>query len=155
MMKLVKQAVIATLLAGGLTVSAVAEVKPDDAIQYRQSVFQLYKWNIAPLGGMVKGEVPYDAELVKRNAERLEFLATLPLEGFGPGTDKGDKMKTDAKPEIWQDFDQFKSLMENMGTEAGKLAETAASGDEGAVKAQIGALAKSCKTCHDDFREKN
>ncbi|MEZ5583467.1 MAG: cytochrome c [Candidatus Competibacteraceae bacterium] len=105
MMKLSKQAVIATLLASGIAGSAIAEVKPDDAIQYRQSVFQLFKWNIAPLGGMVKGAVPYNADVVKRNAERLEFLATLPLEGFGPGTEKGDKMKTDAKAEIWQDYD--------------------------------------------------
>jgi len=154
-MKLIPKIVTAALLAGGIAGAAVAEVDPDDAIQYRQSVFQLFKWNIAPLGGMVKGKVPYDAEVVKRNAERLEFLATLPLEGFGPGTDKGDKMNTDAKAEIWQDSDQFKSLMENLGTEAGKLAEIAENGDEGAVKAQIGEVAKSCKACHDDFREKN
>jgi cytochrome c556 len=28
------------------------------------------------------------------------------------------------------------------------------SGDEAAVKAQLGAVSKSCGGCHDDFREK-
>jgi cytochrome c556 len=153
-MKLLPKAAIATVLAGVFAGGVYAAVKPDDAIEYRQSVMQVVKWHFGPLGGMAKGEVPFDAALVKRNAERLQFVSALPLEGFGPGSDKGEKRETTAKATIWEDPDKFKSLMEKMGTESGKLADVAAGGDEGAVKAQIGEVAKVCKSCHDDFRVK-
>jgi cytochrome c556 len=35
-----------------------------------------------------------------------------------------------------------------------KLQSVAKSGDEAAVKAQIGAVGKSCGACHDAYREK-
>jgi cytochrome c556 len=38
--------------------------------------------------------------------------------------------------------------------EASKLVAVSKSGDESAVKAQIGAVGKVCGSCHDDFRSK-
>ena len=37
---------------------------------------------------------------------------------------------------------------------AGELAVVAKSGDEGAIKAQFGETGKTCKSCHDDFKNK-
>jgi len=41
-----------------------------------------------------------------------------------------------------------------MQQEAAKLAEVAQSGDFNAVKAQVGETGKSCKACHDKYRNK-
>ena len=71
----------------------------------------------------------------------------------GTDTDAGD-VKTRAMPEIWLDWDSFKKKMETMQQEIAKLAEVAQTGDQGAMKAQVGATGRSCKSCHDDFRNK-
>ncbi len=39
-------------------------------------------------------------------------------------------------------------------TRPAKLAQVSKSGDEAAVKAQIGATGKACGGCHETFREK-
>ncbi|MCP5420334.1 MAG: cytochrome c [Gammaproteobacteria bacterium] len=154
-MKVLKKAALGAVLVGITASTVYAAVKPDDAIEYRKATMEVIGWNFGPLGGMLKGKVPFDAALAKRNAERLEYLAALPLEGFPPGADKGEKEKTTAKETIWEEPDKFKDLFEKMGSESAKLAEVAASGDEGAIKTQIGEVAKVCKSCHDDFRVKH
>jgi cytochrome c556 len=141
-------AVVTLTLALTVTGTAVA-VTVDDAIKYRKSVYQVIKWNFGPMGAMVKGEMPFDAEAFARHAERVAALSGMPLEGFIPDSDLGD---TTAKSEIWQQWDTFKSRMQDFETEAAKLAEVARGGDEKAIRAQFGATAKTCKACHDDFR---
>jgi len=100
---------------------------------------------------MAKGEKPYDAAAFARHAEIVAFMSKLPIEGFIPGSDKGE---TKAKPEIWSDMDDFKAKLEKMQNEAAKLAEVAKGGDFNAVKAQLGETGKACKACHDKYRNK-
>jgi cytochrome c556 len=126
-------------------------VKPEDAIKYRQSVMTAIKWQFGPLGAMVKGARPYDKDLFIRNAAYLEVLAKMPLEGFVPGSDKGD---TKAKPEIWSEMDKFKGGMEKLQVESAKLAQLATTGNMDEIKAQFGETAKTCKACHDNFKAK-
>jgi len=149
-----KRVPIALLLAVcGALVSgtAFAQVKPEDAIKYRQGVYRVIGWNFGPMAAMAKGEKPYDAAAFARHAEIVAFMSKLPLEGFLPGTDKGE---TKAKPEIWENMDDFKSKLEKMQNEAARLAEVAKGGDFNAVKAQLGETGKACKACHDKYRNK-
>ena len=63
--------------------------------------------------------------------------------------------KTFAKPEIWVNFDDFKAAAAVLGTEAGKLADAAKSGDMAAFAAQYDATGeKGCGGCHTKFRQK-
>lgn len=129
-----------------------AEVKPADAIEYRQSVYNVIKWNFAPIGAMVKGEKPYDADAVARHTAFLEVLSKMPLEGFTPGSDVG---KTEAKPDIWKNWAEFEKLMNNFQQETVKLNQAAQARDQNAVKAQFSNTAKACKACHDKFRKED
>lgn len=149
-MKCVTQFAIAVAAMCVAGVVSAQQVKPEDAIQYRQGVMRAVGWNFGPMGAMVKGERPFDRTFFARNAKRLAALSEMPLEGFVPGTESGD---TRAKPEIWLDWDKYKASMERMGKASTKLAEVAVSGDEKAIKAQFGETAKTCKSCHDDFRK--
>ena len=149
-----KRLPIALLLAVcGALVSgtAFAQIKPEDAIKYRQGVYRVIGWNFGPMAAMAKGEKPYDAAAFARHAEIVAYMSKLPLEGFLPGTDKGE---TKAKPEIWENMDDFKSKLEKMQNEAARLAEVAKGGDFNAVKAQLGETGKACKACHDKYRNK-
>ncbi|MBZ0092476.1 MAG: cytochrome c [Sulfuricellaceae bacterium] len=134
-----------------LAVPALATPKPEDAIKYRQGVYEAIKWNFGTLAAMTKGEVPYNKEEAVHRAELLTVLAKMPLEGFAPGTDKG--AKTAAKAKIWQDRAKFENGFKQLQAETAKLADAAKSGDAAALKAQVGATGKTCKACHDAFRE--
>jgi cytochrome c556 len=121
------------------------------AIAYRQGVYQVMAWNFGPMGAMVKGEIPFDATVFAKNAERVQLMSKMPLEGFIPGSDKGD---TEAKPAIWQNWDDFKAKVEKLEQETAKLAElakTATKVEE--VTPQLGKTGKVCKGCHDDYKK--
>jgi cytochrome c556 len=142
----------ATLLMVTAVVAHEEDTDPKkEAIEYRQSVMTIVGWNFRPMGAMVKGDRPFDAKAFAAHAKDLAAVASVDiLPGFPEDSDgKGSK----AKPEIWMKWDDFKEKLGNMQREVAKLGEVAAGGDEGAMKKQFGATAKTCKACHDDYKE--
>jgi len=133
------------------TGTAFAQVKPDVLVKQRQGAMTLQGKYFGPLGGMLKGTVPFDANVVARNAAYLDALSQMPWDGFTDGT-KG--VKSAALPAIWSDGAKFKQAQDQFRTAVGALNVAAKSGNEGAVKAAIGDLGKACGSCHDNFREK-
>jgi len=63
-------------------------------------------------------------------------------------------VKSNALPAIWEQQDKFKEAASRLENEAHKLYEVSQSGDENAVKTQIGAVGKACGGCHENFRQK-
>jgi len=127
---------------------------PDDSITARQSVMRVIGLNFGPMGAMMRGRIPYDAEIFAANAGRIAAVSTMPIERyFGAGTEEGDMLDTDALPDIWEDKAEFERLLNNMRDAAANLATTATGGDQGAMKKALGTTGKSCKSCHDDFRK--
>lgn len=145
-----KMRLIIALPAICLSVAAFAQIKPENVIHYRQSVMTLIGWNFSPLAAMVKGKTPFDAKEFSRRAQRLEWLGPQALEGFAKGSDKG--AETDAKPEIWTDFEDFQAKLNDYIDASKKLAEVAKTGDEAAMKEQFKKTAGACKACHDKYR---
>jgi len=94
-----------TLLASGTT---FAQAKPEDVIKFRQGVFQVVGWHVRTMGGMVKGQIPFDQAEFARNAEIVAMMSTVAPHAFAPGSDKG--APTRAKPEIWSDAAGFKKV---------------------------------------------
>jgi cytochrome c556 len=92
-----------TLLASG---TAVAQVKPEDVIKFRQSVYTVIGWHVRPMGGMVKGQIPYNQAEFLRNAEIVADMSKIAPHAFPAGSDTG--ATTRAKPEIWSDAAGFK-----------------------------------------------
>jgi cytochrome c556 len=157
MYKFVKFSLIAVLSGSAMMVmpSAFSSEEEKDpvaqAIEYRQSVFEVIRWNFAPMGAMVKGKQPFDAAVFAKSAARVASLSSMLLEGFIEGSDKGN---TEAKADIWKKWDDFKAGMTKFEEESAKLAEAAKSAkavDE--VKAQFLETAKTCKGCHENFKE--
>lgn len=139
-----------TLLASG---AASAQAKPEDVIKFRQGSFQVVGWHMRTLGGMAKGQIPYDQAEFTRNAEIVAMMSTVVPHAFAPGSDKG--AQTRARPEIWSDAAGFKKVLDNFQAEATKLAQVAkTAGSVDQVRGQFGALAKSCGACHDNYRTK-
>jgi cytochrome c556 len=98
---------------------------------------------------MFKGEAAFDAAAMQATFGKEETACADWAKWWGPDTQKGETVKTEAKPEIWTDAAGFE--------EAGKTwyaAYTAIKGatDEAAFKAAFPALGASCKGCHEKYR---
>jgi len=130
---------------------AYSQVKPDVLVKQRQAAMTLQGKYFGPMAGMAQGKVPYDAKIVARNASYLEVLSKMPWDGFAPST---KDVKSSALPAVFAEPGKFKEHADRLQNEISKLASVSKSGDESAVKAQIGAVGKACGGCHDDFREK-
>lgn len=139
----------ATLLASG---AALAQANPETLVKQRQAAMILQGKYFGPMAGMAQGKVPYNADIVKRNAVLLEALSKMAWDGFAPAT---QAVKSRALPEIYSNAAKFKEAQDRFQADATKLVATVNSGDEAAIKAQIGAIGKNCGSCHETFREKN
>lgn len=153
MQRPVLASILVAIVATTVSLVAVADVKPETAIKYRQGIYHAMGWNFGPMSDMVRGKTSFDQAAFSKRAKRIEFYSQQLLEGFPPGSDKG--AKTDALRAIWDDFDDFKSKLSNFQDAAATLASTSASGDEAASKKAFMATAKTCKACHDKYRQKD
>ena len=142
---------LALTLGAGYSLSAFAQAKPEVLVKQRQSAMTLQGKYFGPLAGMAQGKAPYNADVVKRNAGYLNVLDKMPWDGFSPET---KNEKSAALPAVWNEPDKFKAAADRLNSEVAKLVEVSQRGDEAAVKAQIGAVGKSCGGCHETFREK-
>ena len=141
-------AIVPTLVAGTGIANAQFK-KPEDAIKYRQNVFNVMANSFGKIGAVVKGEAPFNKDEVAKNAAVVAMLSTLPWQAFGPGTEGGN-----ALPAIWSDNAKFKSAGEKMQVAVANLNTAAQSGDQEAIKKAFGAAGATCKGCHDDFKKK-
>jgi len=142
-----------SLLASQSALSQDAKII-EAAVKYRQGAFSMIGWHIGPLGAMAKGEMEFDAATFASNAQAIADLAKYPENAFIDGS-SSDDVETRAKPEIWSDAAGFGEKLEAFKSASAELASTAAGAaslDD--VKGAFGALGKSCKGCHDDYRHK-
>lgn len=147
-----KKTILGALLLTAAT-SATAQTvfeKPEDAIDYRQSVFSLIRVQIGDMGDMLKGKVPFDAERFEKRANNAAALSSMPWEAFVDGSNDGD---TDALPAIWEDRATFDKKAQAFAQYAQELAVAAKSGDQSVIKPAFANWAKGCKDCHKSFKD--
>ena len=143
-------AAIAAVAASAFYLSPVQAqfAKVEDAVKYRQSTMFLMNTHMGRLGAMARGNVPFDAAAAQSSARLIESLSHIAWEAYTPNsiTDRSR-----SKPEIWQDPAKFKKAIESAVAETQKLPAAVATLD--GLKAQVGAVGRNCKACHDDFRK--
>jgi cytochrome c556 len=143
---------LALALSTGYTLSAFAQAKPETLVQERQAKMKLqgkYLYSIIP---MANGKIPYDANIVARNAGFLAALEQMAWDTFDPRTE-GVK-PTRALPEIYKDPATFKAKQDALQAEIAKFQSAVKSGNEASIKAAINDTNKACNSCHDTFRAK-
>ena len=105
------------------------------------------------VGRELKGDKP-DLARVRANADVIAALAPQVKTWFPQGTGP-DVGKTDAKAEIWQKPDDFAAKAKDFEAAAAAFKTAAQGNDVAAIRAAQGNLGKSCKACHDLYREKD
>lgn len=146
-------AVIATSAIG----DGHADKAIDAAVKARQSQMTLYAFNLGLLGGMAKGDIEYDADAATGAARNLASLSQMDQSRlWPPGSDNAalGADKTTALPAIWEAGSTAGE--KGMAFAAAALAmEQAAGGGLDALRGAIGAVGKSCGSCHESYRQKN
>ena len=142
--------------AAALAVVSVAAhaqfAKPEDAIRYRQSAYVIMGAQMGKIAAQLKSDKP-DLAQIQRSAGVVDFVSQLPGEGYVPGSEKGGNPPTRAKAEAFTD-PKIREVGKAMRTEVIKLVEVSKGGDIAAIRTQFQATAKSCDSCHDNYRNK-
>lgn len=148
--------VCATIIAVLFFTSTYAADDPlMKAIKARQGEMQLRSFNAGPLFAMAKGKIDYDAELANKLAGNLKLMLDLDNgRAWAQGSDNEKYPgKTRALPKIWTTYPEIGDYGKKFAMAVNDLAMVAGNGAD-ALKSKLGALGKSCKGCHDEFREK-
>lgn len=138
-----------TLMTLALGLSACSgPTNPD--VKARQDIMKNYGDTMKSIGGMVKEPDTFDAVTLKEQASFLAEESKSPWVHFEDKTAIGN-----AKEAVWTDMANFKAKAEDFqqaSAELNVVAQTATSADD--IKMAVGAVGKSCKSCHDDYQVK-
>jgi len=149
---LISLAVAATLTTPlAFAKTASSEKQANTAVEFRQAVLQLVRSNMGPLGGMAKGEIDYDADVMVTNSLRINQLALMMGDYFELDTRKF-AVKTQAEDIIWEEMDDFKSKIKDLTNASANLQTIALAKDVTNYSQAIGDLGATCKACHDKFK---
>ena len=145
----------AIALAGAGTAFAQQAPKPETLIKWRQSAFQVVAWNSGRIKANLDGE--YNKDQVIKSADVIAAIAGSGLGSLFPaGTETGKGWHdTTVKADLFANPAKVAQRSADFAKEANELLRIASSGDATAVKDQFGKLQKTCKSCHDDFRNAN
>lgn len=148
-----KRLLIAVTAVAGLAASLPAAAqfqKPEDAVKYRQSAMFVMANHFGRIGAMVNGRAPYDAAAASANADVVATMSRLPFVGFVDGTASTNKGGANAK--VWSDKGGFDAAAKKMQDEVAKLAAAAKTNSLDNLKGAFGEVGKTCKGCHDEYR---
>jgi len=152
---------LAILMVGtAMMVTATAQQPPSAAeraqfmIDVRQGVVNILAWNIGPLVGMAKGQIPFNADMAKRSGTRMAQAAPMLADAFRMDT-REFNLETGALDKIWDNQDDFKAKAQDLVDATAAFAAAAASGDEKKTMKTFGDDGGACKGCHDEYRAKD
>ena len=144
------------LIGVSLPIQSFADKDPNlGAIKARKAEMELRKFNAGTLFGMAKGKIEYNAEAAALAADNLEQLLGVNMGAAWPAGSGNDNYPADTRSlrEIWSTYPEITHYGEQYAEAVSNLAETAGDGLD-ALRDGVGALGKSCKGCHDEFRAK-
>lgn len=105
------------------------------------------------LSQMLRGERDFDADIAKTAAAVIEQQSSLSVDLYPAGS---KTHPSEAAVAIWEKPDEFEAEFVDLETAARNLRLALKTATEaGAMEPQFAVIAKSCKSCHSGFRQKN
>ena len=141
----------AGMLEARVNMAPIAPAKAKAMMHHRHESMELIGDNFKAVRRELGGSSPNIAKVASA-AATIDRLAKESAGWFPAGTGP-DVGKTEAKAEIWQNPKDFAAKHTAFQKAASAFNAAAKSGNAGATKAAFGDLGKSCKACHDLYRE--
>ena len=129
-----------------ITLPAYSELSVEEIIKGRKALFSKNYSTAKKVQTFAsKGDFVKASSLMKEMSENYLTL----LEYFPDNTKEG--FKTEALPSIWENKDEFNSLMKKSSTDMIELAKVIGSSDDVGASLQK-FMWSNCKACHSKFR---
>jgi cytochrome c556 len=134
---------------------AVSAQDKEALVKDRQATMKRQGADLKYIGDFVKGVGGDQAGATEKINDLLAINLKI-VSLFVPGTSSADLPgKSNAKPEIWTEWDKFKAIPPVLQEAELKLAAAIKTGDKGMIGPAIGNVGKNgCGACHSNFREK-
>jgi cytochrome c556 len=142
-------ALLVVMIGSALMLTGAQAQDDEHILGYRQKVMGSMGASMGAIGDILKHKLPFGGH-IGVHATDISRMTVVIAEAFEREITEG---RTDAKAEIWQDWDKFVAAAETLKTEGAKLADIAAGGDMAAIGGQVKALGKACGDCHKPFRK--
>lgn len=145
--------VAASVLIAALATAAVvyAHGNATGIVKERMEMMESLGKASKAMAKMIKGEVAYRGEAMAKHARTINSHSQEITEYFPEGS---LQQASEALPVIWERWDEFERLTRQLEASSAKLIDVAQNGDRKAARRQFTRVAKSCKGCHEDFRQK-
>ena len=147
-------AIASFTLLTSTAVQAEDRFNAEDAVKYRQSIYQIFSAQAGVIGDMLQGEMPFDAAEINKRAKNIAMVAPLLGETYFPAT--SEVKESNLKANAWKNMEDFQEKGQAFGKALGALVTASAdpSFDIKTARKTAGALFQGCKACHQDYREK-
>jgi cytochrome c556 len=146
-----KHLLVASLVCLSLGSTAARAEEPENYIKYRQAMMSAIGGHMGASTQILRGKVAPEGDL-DMHARALAELSAQLTRLFPEGSDFGE---TKAKAVIWENWDKFEQAADDTRQTSAAFAAAVAGGDAGKIEAAHKELGKSCKGCHEDFRQKD
>jgi cytochrome c556 len=105
--------------------------------------------NMGAINDILKNKLPYQSH-ISAHAQDIQRMSMLISDAFQKDITAG---KTDAKPEIWKEWNKFTAAADTMGREAAELVKVSQGGNLEAISTQAKKLSDTCGDCHKPYRK--
>lgn len=119
-------------------------------VKERMKVMEFIAQNVKMIAPFIMGSLDMNYNAVAGSASQISMAVDTVLTKFPEGSLSEE---SEAKPEIWQNWNEFETLFKKLATDAGKLAQMAKD-EEFDLMEQFQTMTSNCKTCHTKFRQK-
>ena len=133
-----------------LTSTAVLAHADSDLSDQREDVMKSYEKYLKSIGKMFRGQTDYDAAVVKAGAEQMQAHSGRYLLDLFPEGSGGDG--THAKPLIWEQWDDFSGLVNDLQKSSASLAANADTLESASPYYKD--VMSSCKGCHKTYKSR-
>ena len=138
---------VAIFITASSVVFAHSGVK-DKNVKERMMLMKEMANNTKIIGQMLKGKTSFDANEAKLALERLSSLSLETPEVFKiNATDP----KSEAKSNIWDEFDEFTKLSQDLAEATEVLARSVGTIND--LRPALKRVSSGCKACHSKYRE--
>ena len=138
---------------GGIALAATgvayAQMAPEEAVETRKNIMKSVGAATGVGGGMAKGEIAFDAKVAGSVIATYVAAAHTFDDYFPKGSQ--DVGGTKAAPAIWEDRAGFEAELAKF-REAADAAAAAKPGDAESFQPLFGAIAATCRSCHQNYR---
>ena len=143
--KLMKKITLISLLVSFSAVVTYAHAVENSAVQKRMNVMKEIKGAMGVLGGMAKGAIAFDAAAATAAQNTLIEQSGMVAVSFEANeTDP----KSEALPSIWENWDTFVEMADDLTFAAEGLDPSSLDG----IRGGLGNIGASCGACHKKFR---